>query len=183
MSRKNFNIITATDSYKPSHKPLYPQGLQILRSYFEARTGAEYPYTVFFGLQYILKEYLVGAVVTKAKIDQAEKRFNKHYLGSVTFDRARWEYILKIHGGKLPISIRAIKEGTVVPISNALICVENTDPECAWLVNYLETLLVLTWYPITVCTRSYFLKGIILDALVKSGDPDGIMFKLHDFGY
>lgn len=182
MARK-FNIITATDSYKVCHHAVYPEGLQILRSYFEARVGAKYPYTVFFGLQYIIKEYLTGVVVTKKKIDEAEKKFNKHFLGSKLFNRAGWEYILKEHGGKLPIAIRAVREGTIVPVSNALICVENTDPKCAWLVNYLETLLVQVWYPITVCTRSYYMKQVILDALIKSGTPEDIMFKLHDFGF
>jgi len=180
---KKFNIITATDSYKVGHYPIYPKKLEILRSYFEARVGAKYSYTVMFGLQYIIKEYLAGVVVTKKKIDEAEKKFNKHFMGKKIFNREGWEYILKVHGGKLPVSIKAVREGTIVPISNVLMCIENTDPACAWLVNYLETLLVQVWYPITVCTRSHVMKQRILAALEKSGDPSLVMFKLHDFGF
>ena len=33
-------------------------------------------------------------------------------------------------------------EGTVVPVKNVLMTIENTDPECFWLTNFLETLLV-----------------------------------------
>ena len=31
--------------------------------------------------------------------------------------------------------------------------VVNTDPKCYWLTNYLETLLVQVWYPMTVATQ------------------------------
>lgn len=180
---RKFNIITATDSYKVTHWPFYPEKLEYVRAYFEARLGAKYRYTIFFSLQYILKEYFCGVQVTKKKIDEAEKKYNKHFFGKKVFNRAGWEYILKEHGGKLPISIRAVREGTKVPINNVLMVVENTDPKCGWLVNYLETILTHVWYGTTVATRSHVMKQHILDALIKSGDPDGIMFKLHDFGF
>merc|ERR1712110_1255981 len=61
--------------------------------------------------------------------------------------------------------------------------VENTDPKCFWLPNYLETFLVQVWYPMTVCTNSFFQKRLITKYLEETGDPAGIGFKLHDFGY
>ena len=38
--------------------------------------------------------------------------------------------------------IRAVPEGTPVPVLNVMMTIENTDPRCFWLPNYLETLLV-----------------------------------------
>jgi nicotinamide phosphoribosyltransferase len=49
---------------------------------------------------------------------------------------------LKKCGGKLPIAIKAVPEGTIVPVKNVLFTLVNTDPACYWLTNYLETLLV-----------------------------------------
>ena len=92
-------------------------------------------------------------------------------------------YILHKHNGKLPLEIKAVKEGTVVPSKNALITVVNTDPECYWLPGYIETLLLQVWYPTTVATNSYNMKKEILRYLKKSGDPTQIGFKLHDFGF
>ncbi|MGI0058310.1 MAG: nicotinate phosphoribosyltransferase [Nitrosotalea sp.] len=45
-------------------------------------------------------------------------------------------------------------------------------------------MLLRVWYPINVCTISYTIKNIILDALNRtSDDPNGeISFKLNDFG-
>lgn len=176
------NIITLTDSYKFSHAAQYPKGTTSVYSYFESRVGARFKETVFFGLQYFLKEYLEGQVVTKEKIDQAQKLVDAH-VGPGIFNRAGWEYILEKHGGRLPVRIRAVPEGTVVPESNVLMTVENTDPKLHWLTNYLETLLVQVWYPSTVASQSRAMKQTILEYLEKTGDPSLINFKLHDFGF
>jgi nicotinamide phosphoribosyltransferase len=175
------NILLMTDSYKASHFKQYPAGTSHVYSYLESR-GGDFSKTTFFGLQYVIKRYLTGQVVTQEKIDEAEKFFTQH-MGSGLFNREGWEYILKAHGGKLPIKIRAVPEGTVLNTKNVLVTVENTDPKCYWLTNYLETLLLHVWYPTTVATLSYHFKELIGEYLEKTGDPTGISFKLHDFGF
>ena len=178
------NILMLTDSYKTSHYKQYPPDTQKIYSYFESRGGA-YQKTLFFGLQYFLKEYLEGVVVTKEKIDEAEEMINAH-MGQGVFYREGWEYILNEHGGKLPVVIKAVKEGSLVDTSNVLMSIENTDPKCFWLVNYLETLLVQVWYPMTVSTQSYFMKQRLKQYLEETSDnPEnaGLEFKLHDFGF
>ncbi len=176
------NICLLTDSYKVSHHRQYPPQTTRVYSYFESRSGAAYPQTVFFGLQYWLKHYLAGQVVTREKIDQAEKLFKSHFATPV-FNRAGWEHILREHKGRLPVEIKAVPEGALVPQSNVLMTVENTDPQAFWLTNYLESLLVQVWYPCTVATQSHAMKQVILQALQQSGDPESIGFKLHDFGF
>jgi len=140
---------------------------------------------LFFGLQYFIKKYLEGVVVTQAKIDAAEEMVNKH-MASEMFNREGWEHILNAHGGKLPVVIKSVPEGTVVPVKNVLLTVENTDPKCYWLVNYLETLLVQVWYPMTVCTQSRVQKQIIQKYMRETGCEEylpGLPFKLVDFGF
>ena len=176
------NIILKTDSYKLSHYQQYPPGTEGIYSYFESRAGTEYDEVVFFGLQYILQKHLEGAVVTQEAIDVAEAITNIH-LGTGMFNRNGWMRILDKHYGKLPVRIKAVPEGTVVPKNNVLMTIENTDPQLPWLSNYLETLLVQTWYPSTVATVSRDVKRSILYYLEKTGDPSLIDFKLHDFGF
>ncbi len=175
------NIMLLTDSYKQSHWKQYPPKTNLVYSYFESR-GGKWPQTVFFGLQYYLKKYLEGNVVTQEKINEAEEIVNEH-MGAGTFNREGWEYILHTYGGRLPLRIKAVPEGTVVPISNVLMTVENTDDRCYWLTNFVETLLVQTWYPSTVATNSRAIKKDIYANLIKTGDPAGLPFKLHDFGF
>ncbi len=142
------------------------------------------PEVVFFGLQYYLKEYLVGQVVTEEKIDEAEEIFSLHFGNRNLFNRDGWEHILIKHDGRLPVSIKAIPEGTVVPRANVLMTIENTDPECYWLTNYLETLLVQVWYGCTIATQSREFKLLLLDFMDKTSDDVSMIdFKLHDFGF
>jgi nicotinamide phosphoribosyltransferase len=176
------NILTLTDSYKFSHYAQYPEGTKRVYSYFESRTGAKFRDTVFFGLQYFLKEYLQGIVVTQEKIAEAKALCDVH-IGPDLFNEKGWTRILEKYNGRLPVRINAVPEGTPVPVSNVLMTVENTDEEFPWLVNYLETLLVQVWYPCTVATQSREMKKIFLKYLEETGDPAGIGFKLHDFGF
>lgn len=176
------NILLLTDSYKATHWKQYPKGTTKVYSYLESRKGGKFAKTTFFGLQYFLKRYLEGKVVTQSKIDEAQEFFDKH-LGPGLFNRAGWQHILDKHDGRLPVEIKAVAEGANVPTGNVLMTIENTDPECFWLTNYLETLLLQVWYPTTVATLSKAMKGTILDYLTKTGNPDLIAFKLHDFGF
>jgi nicotinamide phosphoribosyltransferase len=167
-----------TDSYKVSMWKQYPVVTTGVYSYIESR-GGRYDETVFFGLQAFIKEYLLEPI-TQADIDIADEILTAH---GEPFYRHGWEYILQQHDGYLPVVIRAVPEGTVVPVKNVLATIENTDPNCFWLTTWLETaLLRAIWYPTTVATQSKTIKKVILDYLEKTGDPTTIDFKLHDFG-
>ena len=176
------NMTLLTDSYKLTHYKMYPPGTEKVGSYLENRAGGEFAYTVFFGLQYLMKRYLEGYVVSKDDILQGEEFCKKHF-GQDLFNKKGWNYILSEYNGRLPISIRAIPEGTIVPESNVLMTIENTDPRVPWLTNHLETLLVQLWYPITVATISNHQRNILRQALVQTGSIEKLPFMLHDFGY
>jgi len=172
------NILLNTDSYKVSMWKQYPVGTTGVYSYIESR-GGRYDRTVFFGLQAFIKEYLL-APITQLDIDIADEILTAH---GEPFNRTGWQYILDTHRGYLPVVIRSVPEGTVVPVKNVLATIENTDPECFWLTTWLETaLLRAVWYGTTVATQSYTIKQVILDYLERTGDPSTIDFKLHDFG-
>lgn len=177
---EDFNIILASDGYKVTHWKQYPPGTQTVYSYLESR-GGKFPSTIFFGLQYYMKRYLEGIVVTQEKIDEAEVRL-KPYIGD-HFNREGWEYIFNEHGGRLPVKIKAVAEGTDVYIRNVLMTIENTDSSCFWLPNYLETMLVEIWHTITVATYSNYFRRMLLRYLRKTGSDAGIDYMLHDFGY
>jgi nicotinic acid phosphoribosyltransferase len=175
------NLIVMCDSYKVGMYMMYPPKTEYVFSYIEAR-GGPIDLTVFFGLQMFIKNYLCRPI-TKDDIDEAAELWASH---GEPFCRENWDYILTRHGGRLPVLIRAIKEGTKVPVGNALVTIVNTDPECYWLTTWLETLLLqAVWYPTTVCTNSWRCKQHIISALETSCDnPTGeIAYRMHDFGF
>lgn len=176
------NLLLCCDSYKITHHMQYPPNTTTVYSYFESR-GGKFDEVLLFGLQYIIKRWLVGVVVTDEKIEEAKEVYKAHF-GYDYFNESGWKHIVKVHKGMLPVRIKAAPEGSVVPTRNVLFTVENTDPHCYWLTNYLETLLVQFWYPMTVATNSYHLKTRLAKYLQKTADSmDALQFQLHDFGY
>ncbi|MCD0161396.1 nicotinate phosphoribosyltransferase [Deinococcus sp. 6YEL10] len=173
------NLILDTDSYKSSHFLQYPTGTTRLFSYLESR-GGRYPQTRFFGLQYILDRYLTRRI-TAEMVEEARTLIEAH---GEPFPYDGWMRIVNVHGGRLPLHIRAVPEGTLVPIHNVLMTCTNTDPELPWLPGWFETMLMRVWYPTTVATQSYFIREIIRAALEKTSDhaAEELPFKLHDFG-
>ena len=182
MSGPGDNICLLTDSYKMTHWKMYPPKTEVVYSYLEARSGGEYSETTFFGLQYLLQRYLQDVVVTPDKILEAAEHCQKHF-GQDLFNHEGWTHIVNEHDGRLPVLIKAVPEGTVVSEGNILLSIENTCPECAWLTNHLETLLVQLWYPCTVATISSAQRKVLQGGLEKSGDMAKLPYMLHDFGY
>uniref|UniRef100_A0A9J8BWY8 Nicotinamide phosphoribosyltransferase n=1 Tax=Cyprinus carpio carpio TaxID=630221 RepID=A0A9J8BWY8_CYPCA len=185
MAAQDFNFLLATDSYKITHYKQYPPNISKVYSYFECRhkKGGQYNEVVFFGLQYLLKKYLAGRVVTEEKIQEAKVFYQMHFKQSV-FDEEGWRKVLEKYDGRLPIRIKAVPEGKIIPRGNVLFTVENTDPDFFWLTNYIETMLLQMWYPITVATISREFKKILAKHLkATSGSLEGLDLKLHDFGY
>ncbi len=177
----NTNPILLTDSYKISHWQQYPEGTTNIYSYFESR-GGKFDHVVFFGLQYILKTYLQRQITVK-DIDEAEEIFAGHFGSTNIFNRPDWQRIVDEHDGYFPAIIKAVPEGSRIPVSNVLMTVENTDPSMPWVTNYIETILSQVWYPSTVATLSNEVHRMISAFLEATGDPAGVDFKLHDFGF
>ena len=173
------NLLLNTDSYKASHWLQYPPNTDATFFYVESRGGV-HDRTVFFGLQAILRQALSRAI-THADVDAAREVFAAH---GEPFNEAAWRRIVDVHGGYMPIRIRAVPEGSVVPTHQALVTIESTDPDAFWVPSYLETLLLRVWYPVTVATISWHVKQVIRQFLERtSDDPEGqLPFKLHDFG-
>jgi nicotinamide phosphoribosyltransferase len=176
----NTNLLLMTDSYKISHSVLYPPKTEYVYSYIESR-GGKWDRVLFFGLQVLLKDVL-SKPITLEMIDEAEEFWQSH---GMPFYRHLWEHILEKHNGYLPISIRAVPEGLVVPTNNVLATIVNTDPACFWLTSFLETIILRAiWYPTTVATNSFMCKDIIDYYMeMTTDDPEGkSLFSLHDFG-
>ena len=185
------NLILCSDAYKYSHHRFYGVEMTKMISYLESR-GGKFSETVFYGLQIFLKQYLEGIAITKEEVDEAYD-----YLGTKhgvfgredVFDKTKFDYIIEMYGGKLPISIKAVPEGTVVGTKNVLFVIESLDENCAWLTNFLETILLQVWYPITVATLSREVRKIV-DAAFRNctNYDDGLRqflvdFVVNDFGF
>jgi len=177
------NILLQTDVYKMGHMEQYAPGCNKVYSYLVARNDKTFKEPVFFGLQYYIKRYLSEPITPE--MGEEFLIYRKLILGSNSQeveDKIRALCVL----GYLPIEIKAIEEGTIVPVKNVLMTITNTHPDFYWVVGFVESLLLKLWYTITVATCSYEYRKIVNRYFGETDDWDLQAmkpFQVHDFGY
>ena len=175
------NPLLRQDSYKSSHYLAYPPDTSNSYYYLESR-GGRYGALPFFGLQGFLRDHLSGTFCTGDDINEAAPVLEKH---GEPFNAEGWRRIAFDHGGMLPLRIKAVREGTIIPTHQVMLTCESTDPVCDWLPSWVETMLMRgVWYPTTVAARSYACKRVIHQYLNETANAplSELPFKLHDFG-
>jgi len=186
------NIITPllTDAYKFGHVFQYPKGTEYVYSNLTPRKSRIHgcDEMVFFGLQYFLQAYLVEHFrenffdLKRSTIENTYARRVKYALGGIQ----SIDHILALHElGYLPIKIKAVPEGTLVPMRVPCMTLVNTLPEFYWLTNWMETILSTTiWQPCTSATIAYQYKKLLLKHARETGMPEEFVnWQGHDFSF
>lgn len=184
------NPLFQIDAYKLGHQYEYPEGTNLILSNFTPRgSRTEFEEVVFFGLQYFIKEYLQKQWqeqffdLPKAKVVEKFKRRMDTFVGPNVIGA---KHIEDLHDlGYLPLKIKALPEGTLVPLRVPMLTVENTKPEFFWLTNYVETILSnIIWMPCTSATTAYNYRRVFNDyAVVTGADQSFCQWQGHDFSF
>lgn len=181
------NPLLYTDCYKLSHFAQTPSGTTLTYSNFtprSSRIGTDY--SMWFGLQYAIKEYLIKRFKRdffdrpKEEVMEEISQVLTHVVGPMNI-----EHFGRLHDlGYLPIKIKALPEGSKVNLRIPAMTIYNTHPDFFWLTNYLETLLSsLLWMPSTTMTTAYIYRKTFDDYAQISGNEDFCDFQGHDFSF
>lgn len=174
-----FHPTTATDAYKLVHWKQRPKGLTELMSYGESRVGGQHDFIIFYGLQYIIKEYFM-TIVDDAEIEHGYKRSLNIFGNSEYYSKEIWEKVRDL--GYYPLQIKAVKEGTRVPTGNVCYTIEATEDWFAPSVSHFENWLMWNWYPTAVATRMYNIQKGINIPFKESCDSPFMDYVVNDFG-
>lgn len=177
------------DFYKISHREQYPKNTQTVYSTWTPRTSRipGVNHVVAFGFQAFIKKYLIEYFDThffsrpKQEVVNEYPRFIKNTLGVA---KPSTKHIEDLHDlGYLPIKIKALAEGSLVPIRVPMLTIENTDDRFFWLTNYLETLMSCElWLPTTSATTAFAYRKLLTKyAKFTGGDLGFVPFQGHDF--
>lgn len=181
--------LLCSDSYKQCHHRLYPPNLEYMYSNTTPRSSRVdgVNEVVVFGIQYFVEEYLIkqwNEDFFNQPIEEILVEYHRvidNHLGPSVINDDNIRYLHSL--GHLPIRLKALPEGTLCPIGVPLMTITNTDPKCAWLTNFLETISqTVTWLPITSATTAHNFRKL-LDKWVKetSDSPDFVQWQGHDF--
>lgn len=183
------NPLHFTDGYKLDHRRQYPEGTTLVYSNWTPRKSRKEGINeiVLFGLQYFIKKYLIKDFNRnffqrpKEEVIEKYKRRVNNYLGDNQVGIAHIEALHDL--GYLPIKIKALPEGSVVPIKVPMFTMFNTLPSFFWLTNYFETLVSTTvWMPCNSATIARKYKQILSTfAKETSSLEDFVMWQGHDF--
>lgn len=187
------NPLMLIDFYKADHRRQYPEGTEVVYSNFTPRKSRleNNDKLVFFGLQYLVKEYLVDQwnegffKQPKEKVVADYKRRMDNALGK---DSIPIEHIGELHDlGYLPLTIKGLPEGTIVSPKIPVVTVCNTEPKFFWLTNYLESLMsAILWKPATSATTAFQYRKTFdkyARETVSDNDIDFVYWQGHDFSF
>jgi nicotinamide phosphoribosyltransferase len=189
----NVNPMLWLDGYKVDHRSQYPKDTEEVYSNLTARKGRDptSPGVVFFGLQYFLAEYL-GRRFREGFFDRPRadvmaeyKRRIDGYLGP---GAVAYDHIGELHEhGRLPLHIKALAEGTLVPYGVPVLTLRNTQREFFWLTNMVETILsAQLWKACTSATSAFRFRQTFerysRETVSKAENPF-VDWQGHDFSF
>lgn len=184
------NPLLLTDGYKTGHHLQYPKNTTLVYSNFTPRSNRYAPagcdHVVSFGQQMVMKQIHEAFQneffsKSKQKVCGEMKRELSIYLGT-DYDVSHFEALHDL--GYLPIRVKAIKEGTLVPMKVPVLTIYNTHPDFYWITNYLETIISnLLWKPMTSATIAHEYRKVLTKWQQKTDAEKGwfIDWQGHDF--
>lgn len=184
------NPLLLTDGYKTGHHQQYPKGTTLVYSNFTPRSNKYGPKgadkVVSFGQQMVMRQihdafHLEFFSKPKDKVCGEMKRELSMYLGT-DYDVSHFEALHDL--GYLPIVVKIIPEGNLVPIKVPVLTIHNTHPDFYWVTNYLETIISnLLWKPMTSATIAHQYRKVLTKWQEKT-DKERAWFvdwQAHDF--
>ena len=156
------NLILFCDCYKYCHWRQIPKKVSYMQAYVEARGTnlSNVDYVRPFGIQGFIKQYLTGVVIEQWMVDEAREVLGEVFGTHEYFNERAFNEIIRVHGGRLPITIKSVEEGKKVGLKNVLQTIEGFD-DFAWMATWIETMFLrASWYGTSVCTISSAVKDI-----------------------
>ena len=178
----NLNPLLLVDFYKMTHGKMYPENCSKLVSYYVPRMSRlkDQKELIMFGLQGFIKEYLANEYystlfdknffkVGKSIVIHQYRCLVEKCLGKDVVDLKKIEALHDL--GYLPLEIKALPEGTRVPVGVPMIEISNTHPDFAWLVNTIETMMSCSlWHTQMSANVGYMYRQIVNEWYDKSVD-------------
>ena len=184
----NFPAPLLKDAYKTSHPFQYPHGTQAVYSNLTARKSRvpDQEEIVNFGVQYFCLEYLIHQWNTTFFDLPKEEAIARYRRRLRTFfgqepDVSKMEALHDL--GYLPLRVKTLPEGSLVPMRVANTTIESTHPDFFWMTNDQETIFSsIVWGAMTsATTASRFRKMLNRFADETVGNRDFVPWQGHDF--
>lgn len=188
MTTDFLSTILLCDYYKISHRSMYPAGTTKVFSTWTPRASRMkgVDQVVSFGQQAFLKnlEHIFQNNFFSQPKDVIITEYARVIRSTLGVETPDTSHIEALHDlGYLPLSVKSLPEGTLVPLRVPMMTIENTLPEFFWLTNYIESLASCElWQASTSATIAYEYKKLLNKYSMETvGNTDFVQFQGHDF--
>lgn len=186
-------ILAATmqkDVYKEFHGSAYHPEVSEVYANYTSRSGKlaniqGSDKVAFVGLQYFIKDHLIDEWAIFFEMPKSlAVRNHRRILTAMLGYEVDVTYLEELHDlGYLPICIKALDEGTLVPYLVPPLTIVNTHRKFAWLTNAIETVLSCeNWGIQTSATTAIAYLKVFNEYADKTGlSKEFVPFQGHDF--
>lgn len=184
--------VLLVDGYKVGHVFQYPKGTEFVYSNFTPRTTRRNPApegVVVFGLQYFVVEYLCRQFQEgffDRPVDDVLAEYERRITNYLGPGWGSSDHIGELHAlGYLPLSIKALPEGTIAPYGVPALTIVNTHPRFFWLTNMLETVMSSVLWKASVSATTAMMYRRVFDRYAEAtgASPEFVPFQGHDFSF
>ncbi len=184
----------AKDIYKEFHPPAYHPEVSEVYGNFTSRSDrlSNIPKesciggVVNLGIQYFCLDFLIGEMNSSFFSLPKEEALQKHarIISAMLGKECNTERLGELHDlGYMPLRIKTLPEGTIVPHGMPSTTVVSTKDGFQWLTNSIETVMSCEIWGIqtSATTASAYMK-VFMEYAKKTGFPNELVqFQGHDF--
>ena len=179
MKYNHRSFIWDIDAYKLGHMCQYPQDTEYVYSVLQLRSDKNFKQVPIVGLQYLIKEYLMQPILE----EDVKELIEESKLMGIYHPETETKLMALVELGYLPIEIKALPEGSIVEMPNAICTIQNTVKGFHWCVGMVETLLLKWWSALTTSACSFEYRKLVNKYFRETSDNDFLQpFAVHDFG-
>lgn len=183
--------ILLCDFYKACHCAQYDPKITSLTSYYVPRMSRFSDITEIpvIGIQSFIKEYLIDHFdknFFKRDIKDVKEEYDTIIEQTMGPNRNNWHYVESLWKlGYLPLEISALEEGIKCPINCPAIQITNTNPNFAWVVNAIESLMSNElWYQSCTAIAGMRYRNIVNKYYEMTSDhPENARHAISEFGF
>lgn len=185
-------VFLLCDAYKTGHLNQQPVGTD---TFFENMTARSHTYfnspldfdgSVFMGMQRLILRWLVGSFNNffSKPFNESEAEYLQYMDGVLGKGVVTSGHLRDLHKlGYLPLEIRSVPEGSLVPIRVPFLTIENTVDGFGWLTGYFEDLWSNElWKPCVLATKALHFRRVLEKYAKETGAPEWFIdYQSHNF--
>ena len=135
---------------------------------------------IVYGFHELVATFLSNITVTEEMIKSAAQSANRY---GVKFPEDLFKRVITECGGKIPLKVQVLPEGTYSPAGTPFCQISNTVKGFGELVTWWEAIFLHAHFASSCATEAFKMRQYLEETKRKYGFDDSFMLRFHSFGF